>query len=173
MQSVEAGRTHFVFRIWHCTAAIAVVFLALHLPFLPASLEDLDSINFALGVRDFDVARHQPHPPGYPLYIAAGKAVRAVVADEARALSIVGIAAGAGRLRLWRCSPDRRRLPRPHVAARRDAPLHWLTSRGPERRPALPRGCRSGPDAIGDDGCGTTAAGSSALVIGIRSWPPG
>ena len=50
------------------------VFLALHLPFLPSSLEDLDSINFALGIRDFDVARHQPHPPGYPLFIAAARA---------------------------------------------------------------------------------------------------
>ena len=55
------------------------LFLALHLPFLPPSLEDLDSINFALGVRDFDVARHQPHPPGYPVFIAAAKAVRAIV----------------------------------------------------------------------------------------------
>ena len=74
---------------------MAVVFLALHLPFLPASLEDLDSINFALGLRDFDVARHQPHPPGYPVYIAAGKAVHALGTDEARALSLVGIVAGA------------------------------------------------------------------------------
>lgn len=53
--------------------ALAIVFLAAHLPFLPPTLEDIDSINFALGVRDFDVATHQPHPPGYPLFIALGK----------------------------------------------------------------------------------------------------
>lgn len=35
--------------------ALAAIFLAAHLPVLPASPEDLDSINFALGVRHFDV----------------------------------------------------------------------------------------------------------------------
>ena len=30
-------------------------------------------MNFALGVRDFDVAAHRPHPPGYPVYISLGK----------------------------------------------------------------------------------------------------
>ena len=45
------------------------MYAAAHLPFLARSLEDIDSINFALGLRDFDVAQHQPHPPGYPVYI--------------------------------------------------------------------------------------------------------
>ena len=58
---------------------LALVFLALHLPYLPASLEDLDSINFALGIRHFDVAHHQPHPPGYPVFILIAKALHAVV----------------------------------------------------------------------------------------------
>ena len=53
--------------------AIALAFLAAHLPFLAPTLEDVDSINFALGVRDFDPARHQPHPPGAPVFIALGK----------------------------------------------------------------------------------------------------
>ena len=54
-------------------AALSLVFLAAHLPFLPPTLEDIDSINFALGVADFDVAKHQPHPPGYPVFIALAK----------------------------------------------------------------------------------------------------
>ena len=74
---------------------LAAAFLALHLPFLPASLEDLDSINFALGLRDFDVAKHQPHPPGYPLFILAGKAVNLVIPSEAHALAVLSILAGA------------------------------------------------------------------------------
>ena len=57
---------------------LAIVFLVLHLPYLPASLEDLDSVNFALGVRDFDVAHHQPHPPGYPVFILLAKTARVV-----------------------------------------------------------------------------------------------
>jgi hypothetical protein len=77
------------------SAVLAALFLVLHLPFLPSSLEDLDSINFALGIRDFDVANHQPHPPGYPLFIAAAKGVDAVVRSEARALSLLGVLSGA------------------------------------------------------------------------------
>jgi hypothetical protein len=60
-------------------AALAVLFLLAHLFSLPPTLEDIDSVNFALGVRDFDVAKHQPHPPGYPVFIALGKAATAVI----------------------------------------------------------------------------------------------
>jgi hypothetical protein len=60
-------------------AALAVLFLLAHLFFLPPTLEDIDSVNFALGVRDFDVARHQPHPPGYPVYIGLAKVSTAVM----------------------------------------------------------------------------------------------
>jgi hypothetical protein len=80
---------------------LAVLSLAAHLAFLPPALEDLDSVNFALGVRQFDVAHHQPHPPGYPLFIALAKigtsALRAagVQHPEARGLAIwSAIAAG-------------------------------------------------------------------------------
>src|SRR5436190_23369905 len=76
-------------------ASLALVFLALHLPYLPTSLEDLDSINFALGVRQFDVAHHQPHPPGYPVYIALAKLVHAAVPGEPRALALLSVVAGA------------------------------------------------------------------------------
>ena len=58
---------------------LAVLFLAVHVRSLPHTLEDIDSINFAMGVESFDVARHQPHPPGYPVYIALAKASTPVV----------------------------------------------------------------------------------------------
>jgi hypothetical protein len=73
---------------------LAVVTLAAHLVALPVTLEDLDSVNFALGVRHFDVAEHQPHPPGYPIFIALGKlgtgvlARLGVAAPEARGLAV-------------------------------------------------------------------------------------
>src|ERR1700730_16584336 len=95
MQNVEPRCLHFAFRIRHLAAALALAFLAAHLPFLPASLEDLDSINFALGLRHFDVAHHQPHPPGYPLFIAAAKIARVVESSEAKALSLIGVLGGA------------------------------------------------------------------------------
>lgn len=94
------------------TAIVLVVGLA-HLPFVAATLEDIDSVNFALGLRDFDVAAHRPHPPGYPVYIGLGKVMAAVVglfapaggasATEARALSLISvIAALAAPIFLYR-----------------------------------------------------------------------
>src|SRR5918996_5102631 len=84
---------------------VAAAYLAAHLPFLAPSLEDIDSINFALGLREFNVAKHQPHPPGYPIYIALGRmslaAVRAVAPAlersraEAMALALWSAIAGA------------------------------------------------------------------------------
>jgi hypothetical protein len=83
----------------------AAAYAAAHLPFLAPSLEDIDSINFALGLREFNPAEHQPHPPGYPVYIALGRAVlvgvRTIRPDlpqataEALALSLCSIATGA------------------------------------------------------------------------------
>jgi Protein of unknown function (DUF2723) len=84
-------------------AALALAIGLAHLPFVAASLEDIDSVNFSLGVRDFDVAEHRPHPPGYPVYIALGKAVATVVGPlspgaqpstvEARSLSLLSLSA--------------------------------------------------------------------------------
>jgi hypothetical protein len=84
--------------------ALALVFALAHVPFLATSLEDIDSVNFALGVRDFNVAEHRPHPPGYPVYIAIGKVATAVAGTvmrgaprssvEARALASVSLLAG-------------------------------------------------------------------------------
>ena len=75
--------------------ALAIVFFIAHLAFLPPTLEDLDSMNFALGVRDFDPSKHQPHPPGYPVFIALGKLSYAVWPSEAGSLSFWGALLGA------------------------------------------------------------------------------
>jgi hypothetical protein len=49
------------------TIAIALTRLAA----TARSLWDWDEALFTMAVRDYDVARHHPHPPGYPLFIAA------------------------------------------------------------------------------------------------------
>jgi Protein of unknown function (DUF2723) len=76
-------------------SGLAMLFLVAHLLFLPSTLEDIDSLNFALGIHDFDPTRHQPHPPGYPVFIAAAKAVRVVVPNDAKALALLGALFGA------------------------------------------------------------------------------
>lgn len=85
--------------------AIALAFLATHLPFVAPGPGTVDAMNFALGVREFDPSDHQPHPPGYPVFIALGKITRTIVAlgpadadsvrNEARALAIWSVIFGA------------------------------------------------------------------------------
>ena len=157
-----------------------MVFLALHLPYLPASLEDLDSINFALGVRAFDVSLHQPHPPGYPVYVLAGKIVHAAVPSEAAALALVGIAAGTlavfalfglfSRIDAG-TPPVLRSLGATAVAA--TAPLFWLTAARPlSDMLGLSAALAIQAMTLAPDGQGlglVAASGAAGLAIGIRS----
>ena len=86
----SAGFAGFAFPL-----GLAVVFLALHFPYLPVSLEDLDSINFAFGIRQFDVPHHQPHPPGYPVFMLIAKAIHTIVPAEVTVLALMSVLAGA------------------------------------------------------------------------------
>ena len=57
------------------------------------TLYAFDSANYALAVSTFyNVAFHQPHPPGYPLYVFFGRAIDMVVRDANRSLVLEGIA---------------------------------------------------------------------------------
>src|SRR5262245_54716525 len=58
---------------------LGAVFLIAHLPLLAPSLEDYDSINFGLALHDYDIVKNQPHPPGYPVYIAGGRVLLSLV----------------------------------------------------------------------------------------------
>ena len=40
-------------------AVLAIAFAIAHVPYIVSTLEDIDSVNFALGVRDFDVAEQR------------------------------------------------------------------------------------------------------------------
>src|SRR5262249_31331666 len=52
-----------------------------------------DAVQFALALDHYDIAAHQPHPPGYILYVAAARLVRLVVGDPAQSLVWLSIAA--------------------------------------------------------------------------------
>ena len=60
----------------HLWIKAALLFLAISaLYFLSRSpgLDEIDSINFAMGIGHFNLWQHQPHPPGYPLLIFLGR----------------------------------------------------------------------------------------------------
>src|SRR6266540_4534831 len=78
---------------WILTGALVVGTVASRLPFMTRALYAFDSANYALAVRDFyNVAFHQPHPPGYPLYVGIARFVNLALNDANRALIVEGIA---------------------------------------------------------------------------------
>ena len=50
-------------------AALVVICMVSRLLFMGEYLEGWDSIDFALGLHDYDIAYYQPHFPGYPVYM--------------------------------------------------------------------------------------------------------
>lgn len=60
---------------------LALVTLASRWPYRARMLYNWDAVQFALALREFDIAKHQPHPPGYVLYVGLGRLVNATLAD--------------------------------------------------------------------------------------------
>jgi len=74
------------------TATLVVATIITRVPFMTRTLYAFDSANYALAVRDFyNVAFHQPHPPGYPLYVFFAKVIDLAVHDANTALILEGI----------------------------------------------------------------------------------
>src|SRR5438105_1821127 len=85
----RAGLSRFTL----AAAGLALAAVVTRLPFVTHTLYAFDSANYALAVRDFyNVAFHQPHPPGYPLYVLFARAIDLVVQDANRSLIFEGIA---------------------------------------------------------------------------------
>src|SRR5258708_33116820 len=76
-------------------ATIALAAALLYLGFTSISLDDFDSVSFALVLDHFNIALQQPHPPGFPVYVAIAKAVHVLIPDERTALTFVSAIAGA------------------------------------------------------------------------------
>jgi hypothetical protein len=74
---------------------LALATLLARLPFLTPRLAHWDAVNYALGLHDFNVAAHQPHPPGSPYFILLGRAALALTGDDNAALILVSQVASA------------------------------------------------------------------------------
>ncbi len=76
-------------------ALLAVTAIAVRLPFRAEFLVNWDAVNFALGINSFDLATHQPHPPGYLGWVGIGRAATWVTSDPNAAMTLLSAVAGA------------------------------------------------------------------------------
>jgi len=53
------------------------------------SLNDWDEGLFSLGVAEYDINLHHPHPPGYPLFVLAAKGIHLFGVNEFRSLQVI------------------------------------------------------------------------------------
>ncbi len=67
------------------SVGLALVTLASRWPYRARMLYNWDAVQFALALREFDIAKHQPHPPGYVLYVGLGRLVNATLGDPTQA----------------------------------------------------------------------------------------
>jgi hypothetical protein len=62
-------------------AALSVLTVLSRLPYRARMAYNWDAVQFALALREYDVAKHQPHPPGYILYVGLGRLVNLWLGD--------------------------------------------------------------------------------------------
>ncbi len=84
---------------WQRDLGPALVLFALsfllRLPFVSNALVNWDAVQFALATRSFDIARHQPHPPGYILYVGWGRLLTWITGDANAAFVLTSLLAGS------------------------------------------------------------------------------
>ncbi len=74
---------------WVIAGLLFVLALATRLPFRSEILYHWDSINFAYAIQEFNLAKEQPQPPGYIVYVWLCRLVDSIVGDAQMAM--VGI----------------------------------------------------------------------------------
>ena len=83
-------------RLWTAAILLAALAFALRAP----AIEDLDGANFLHALSTYDLARHTPHFPGYPVYIALARLAAQLVSDPVAALQLPGVLAWAASVPL-------------------------------------------------------------------------
>lgn len=78
--------------LWWLAAVLGVATLVTRWPLRTQFLYNWDAANFALGVRQYNVALHQPHPPGYPYFVGLGSLLNLMAGDANAALQTVALA---------------------------------------------------------------------------------
>lgn len=79
---------------WPAAALLGAVTFLVHLPFLSRWPVNWDAAQFVLATRTYDLDFYQPHPPGYLLYVLAGRTGSLLTGGDANlAFSLLSAAA--------------------------------------------------------------------------------
>lgn len=154
------------------------VYAALLAASAPAWPDDWDGVGFLEAVRDFDLARFHPHPPGYPVYVALLRVAYAVTREPMRAA--VAVAALSSTLTAtWVWGAARRvaseRAARTCALCVAVSPLVWRAGSGVgSEAPALACAAACAYGLAAEGRAGSLALGVGAgLGLGVRlSWAP-
>ena len=75
---------------------LAMITLLSRWPYRARMLYNWDAVQFALALREFDIAKHQPHPPGYLLYVGLGRLLNVWAGDPTLAYVALAMLFSAG-----------------------------------------------------------------------------
>jgi 4-amino-4-deoxy-L-arabinose transferase-like glycosyltransferase len=109
--------------------ALSVLTILSRLPYRARMLYNWDAVQFALALNEYDVVKHQPHPPGYILYVALGRLVHGLTGDAAGAYVLLAVVfSGAGTFVVYLLARAMYDRPTALVAAALLAvsPLFWF-----------------------------------------------
>jgi len=84
---------HNVIRQWFWPISLFTITFLLRIPLTSKLLYDQDAVQFALALEKYDVYLHQPHPPGYFVYVMVGKLINLFFHDANSSfllLSLIG-----------------------------------------------------------------------------------
>ncbi len=83
-------------------ALLLLTTLLSRLPFRSAYAYHWDSVNFLFALHHFDMLHEQPQPPGYLLYVLAGRFIATLIGDDHQALVLMSLlASGVAVLALY------------------------------------------------------------------------
>src|SRR5688500_16079301 len=74
-----------------CAVVLAALTVVSRLPYRARMLYNWDAVQLALALNEYDVVKHQPHPPGYILYVALGRLVNHWLRDPAAAYVVLAV----------------------------------------------------------------------------------
>jgi uncharacterized membrane protein len=96
MQPDISGETFVRMKKFDILTMLALSLAALfsRIPFRSEYLYHWDSVNFALGLKQYNILAHQPHPPGYFLYSMLGKSVNYFIQNENASLVWISLISG-------------------------------------------------------------------------------